>query len=296
MISDIAKPNASLFIKIIQFPLVRLVLGIIAVVAPLSLVQLGFDALHLAKGSPLKTVGALLGCAAAVAGYLLFVRYTERRKVSELGLQGSLGEWATGLAIGAIMFALTIGTIALFGSYKIIGMNPVMTIVPVAIMSIIAGITEEILLRALFFRILEEWTGSWIALAASALLFGGLHMMNPNATPTAAIAIALEAGLMLGAAFMVTRRLWLVFGIHMAWNFTQGGIFGVAVSGFKSSGLFQSTLSGPALISGGEFGAEASIFAVIFGVLLTLILVRLAIRRGNVHVPLWRRAKASSNE
>jgi uncharacterized protein len=257
MISDIAKPDTSLFIKIIQFPLVRLVLGIIAVVAPLSLVQLGFDALQLSKGSPLKTVGALLGCAAAVAGYLLFVRYIERRKASELSLRGSLGEWARGLAIGAIMFALTIGTIALFGSYKIIGMNPVITIIPVAIMSIIAGITEEILLRALFFRILEEWTGSWIALAASALLFGGLHMMNPNATPTAAIAIALEAGLMLGAAFMVTRRLWLVFGIHMAWNFTQGGIFGV---------------------------------------LLTLILVRLAIRRGNVHAPLWRRAKASSNE
>ncbi len=281
----------SLLARTIQFPLVRLVIGIICVIVPMAFIQLGMEKADFAKGSPLILLGKIFECAMVVLGYLGFVRYIEKRKVTELSIDGAVSESGVGIVIGLVMFSLTIGTIALFGSYTVTGTNPMVVMIPLAFTSIVGGIVEELLLRGLFFRLVEEWVGSWIALAASAALFGALHLMNPNATPIAALAIALEAGLMLGAAYMVTRRLWLAIGIHMAWNFAQGGIFGVAVSGNKSVGLLQSTLSGPEFISGGEFGAEASIFAVIFGLISTVIFLRVAIQNGNIVLPFWRRSK-----
>jgi membrane protease YdiL (CAAX protease family) len=103
------------------------------------------------------------------------------------------------------------------------------------------------------------------------------------------LAIALTAGLLLAAAFVVTRRLWLVIGIHFAWNFTQGGIFGVAVSGHEVDGLLRSELSGPELIAGGDFGPEASIFAVGLCVPVAVYLLVLGHRRGRFIRPMWKR-------
>ncbi len=95
-------------------------------------------------------------------------------------------------------------------------------------------------MRGVLFRIVEESLGSWIALALSAALFGALHAFNPGATLTSSIAIALEAGVLLAAVFMVTRRLWMVIGLHTAWNFTEGGVFGASVSGGDAHGMLAS--------------------------------------------------------
>jgi uncharacterized protein len=97
------------------------------------------------------------------------------------------------------------------------------------------------------------------ALVISGLVFGLLHVANPNATLLAGLAIAIEAGILLGGVYMLTRRLWLAMGLHLAWNLTQGGVYGVAVSGHAMDGLLESALSGPAWLSGGAFGAEASV-------------------------------------
>jgi hypothetical protein len=135
----------------------------------------------------------------------------------------------------------------------------------------------------------EESLGSWLALAISALIFGLLHLANPNATLWGGIAIAIEAGVMLAAAYMYTRRLWLPIGIHFAWNFTQGAIFGVAVSGNEAKGLLQSTLSGPSLLSGGDFGAEASIFAVLICLAAGIYFLQKSSQQGKFIQPFWKR-------
>ena len=90
---------------------------------------------------------------------------------------------------------------------------------------------EEILFRGVLFRWIEEFGGSWAALLITSIFFGAAHLFNPNASPIAAFGIALEAGLLLGAAYMLTRSLWLPIGIHAAWNFTQGEVFDIPVSG-----------------------------------------------------------------
>ena len=150
---------------------------------------------------------------------------------------------------------------------------------------------EEILLRGLIFRLLEKWLGSWAALTISALLFGLAHIANPNSSLFAAIAIALEAGILLAAVYMVTRRLWAVIGLHMAWNFTQGGIFGVAVSGNEIEGLLASVMDGPELLTGGAFGAEASIPAILICTGIGLACLRRAHLDGRFVAASWHRFK-----
>ena len=145
------------------------------------------------------------------------------------------------------------------------------------------------MLRGLFFRIIENWLGSWVALALSAALFGALHLGNPNATLVAGGAIAIEAGVMLAAIYMVTRRLWAAIGLHAAWNFTQGGVFGIPVSGFDVQGLLVPRITGSELLTGGDFGAEASLPAMLICTAFGIVLLVIAARRGQVIQPYWRR-------
>jgi hypothetical protein len=86
---------------------------------------------------------------------------------------------------------------------------------------------------------------------------------------------------------MMTRSLWLPMGLHAAWNFTEGEVFGVPVSGIPEHGLFQARISGPELLTGGAFGLEASIVAVVIATGAGVWFVCLAVRRGQVVQPWW---------
>ena len=110
----------------------------------------------------------------------------------------------------------------------------------------------------MLFRFLEEGFGSWIALTVTALFFGLSHLNNPHATVWSAIAIALEAGVSLGAVYMATRSLWFAMGLHTAWNFLQGSIFGVAVSGngAPTDSLFHPLIQGNQWLTGGALGSK----------------------------------------
>jgi hypothetical protein len=160
----------------------------------------------------------------------------------------------------------------------------VLELVGVAIMP---GLTEEMLFRGILFRWIEDFGGSWAALAVTSALFGLAHIMNPNATWFSSFAIAVEAGVLLGGAYMLTRSLWFPMGLHAAWNFTQGEIFDVPVSGIDEHGLVQAQLSGPPLLSGGNFGLEASIIALVLATAVGVWLVWLAVRQGKIVAPHW---------
>ena len=99
----------------------------------------------------------------------------------------------------------------------------------------------------------------------------------PGATWWSSLAIAIEAGLLLGAAYKFSGNLWFPIGIHWIWNYVQGHILGFAVSGIPvSSKLFSPIVSGPDIVTGGSFGAEASVIAVGVGLILAVILLLLA--------------------
>jgi uncharacterized protein YndB with AHSA1/START domain len=199
-------------------------------------------------------------------------------------------EWLQGCALGAALMAATVGALALAGSYRVDGHVPgagaLRVLAMPLLVSVAAGVVEELALRGLVFRLVEEALGTWWSLAISALLFGALHLGNPHATLASAAAIAFEAGILLAAAYLVTRRLWLPMGIHAAWNFVQGGVFGIPVSGGASQGWLHSRLTGPAWLSGGGFGAEASVVAFAACLCAGLVLLRRAYVAGRfVPVP-----------
>ena len=290
--STSARPR-SLRDRILQFGPTRIVLATLAIMAAAVLAQLftGFVLvpLGLASAGQDSLVYVILLVIAVHFAYRGYVRVVERRRADELSGTGAVRETGAGIAVGAGLLVATIGAIAALGYYQVTGSNPVSAIVPTFAMAVASGYAEEVLFRGVLFRIIEESLGTWIALALTALLFGLAHMMNPNATLFSTFAIAMEAGILLGAAYVLTRRLWLAVGIHFAWNFTQGGIFGGRVSGLTMDGLLESELSGPTLLSGGEFGVEASIFAVTLGVATGVWFLVRAGRKGHFIAPFWRK-------
>ena len=269
---------------ILRFPLTRIVLAFVfigIVSGAVNWVLVRVDVVNIS--SPLSVAGSIL---ATVLGYVLFVRLIERRPVSELSLRHS-GELLTGTVFGAVLFSLVVAVLWAVGSYQVLGSNPWQVMFSALWIGLVPGFTEEILFRGVLYRILEESLGTWIALIITSLFFGFAHLANPGATVFSSIAIALEAGTMLGMAYTATRRLWLPIGIHFAWNFMQGGVFGIKVSGLDVIGWLISQLVGPELISGGNFGAEASVVALGLCLLAFGLLTVIAVRRGHIVKPFW---------
>jgi hypothetical protein len=274
----------------LQFPLTRIVIAVLALMLVIAVIQIGSKAAGIVPHSPVGVLVAILIMIAVLATYSIFVRGIERRPVVELGLTGAAGEYGSGLALGVALFSLTMLVLWSFGNVEFAAAGGWQALGYPLLDALIAAVTEETLMRGVLFRIVEESLGSWIALALSAAVFGALHAFNPGATPTSSIAIALEAGVLLAAAYVVTGRLWLPIGLHAAWNFTEGSVFGMSVSGGRQApSLFGGTLSGPATLTGGAFGPEASIVAVAVCLALALLLLRRAVRSGRIARPPWTR-------
>jgi membrane protease YdiL (CAAX protease family) len=232
-------------------------------------------------------VQMILLCSAAVAGYWLYCKLIENRKVHEMDLTKMWKQMGFGLMLGLVFISMIILLMAAFGNYKITGFNPVTYLVPILIMSVQAGITEEIVSRGVVFRIVEEGAGTWISALISAFIFGFLHIWNPNATVFSSISIALTAGVILALLYVITRQLWVPIGMHIGWNFTLGGIWGAPVSGSDPAGMLKAQFTGPDWMTGGSFGPEASVITLaIFLIFGTVLAVRV-IRNRSYIKPLW---------
>lgn len=277
--------------RVLKFPLVRIALAILSIAIPFAIVSLPLNLFVTDKS--LRRVGALLLAAVVLGAYGAYVRVGERRAVTELSGTHAVRELGIGLVFGALLLSVTIGILAALGVYQITGNNGwqfMLAAVPGAVLS---GVLEEVVIRGVIFRILEQWLGSWIALGISAAIFGLLHLLNPGATLLNAAAISIEAGVLLAAAYMLTRRLWLCIGIHIAWNFTQGGVFSVAVSGGSSKGLLQAKMVGADWLTGGSFGAEASVVALVVCAAAGVALLRIAAKNGRIVPSRWSGRKLS---
>jgi membrane protease YdiL (CAAX protease family) len=275
--------------KVLQFPLTRALLAIGAIVAWIALLQGAREALHVEPESGWGQALGLVLIAGACLVYAAYVRLIERRPAVELALRGAPQAFGKGFVLGAVLFSATILELWVIGVYSVIAVFGVDALLAPLLSALVAAFLEELVFRGVLFRILEESLGSWLALGLSALVFGLLHAFNPGATWVSTLAIALEAGVLLGAVYMFSRRLWTCIGLHCAWNFAEGGVFGAKVSGSKASGLLASRFQGPDILTGGSFGPEASVVAVLVCLAAGIAFVQLARRRGYVVRPSWRR-------
>jgi len=286
----------SVWRRILLFPLTRFAIWAAIMIVAAFVLGLGASALHLAWPAS-NGVAAL----ASLLAYIFLVKVVERRSLEQGGLGSCrmLRDTAVGFGIGALYMSAVIGTLALAGWYRIDGLAVTGEAAFVhlgreLLLFLFVAVSEEVALRGVFYRVLEESLGTWISLGLSALLFGLLHLGNPNATLVATLAIALEAGIMLAAAYMLTKNLWMAIGIHWSWNWMQGSVYGAAVSGGQGRGLFNSTITGPEVLTGGAFGPEAGLVALTLGVALGVWLTVLAVRKGHLVRPFWRRSRAAA--
>jgi membrane protease YdiL (CAAX protease family) len=230
----------------------------------------------------------------AIVSYTVLVKAIERRAMREFSLRDLPTLGLVGLVLGTVLFSLVVLVLWLAGSYHVTGTNPDVDWLPtVLIVGVGAGVSEEIMMRGVLFRIAEEGLGTWCALAISALVFGAAHIFNPGATLWSSLAIAIEAGVLLALLYHVTRSLWPCIGLHAAWNIMQGTVFGIPVSGTQAHGWLISNRTGPDWLSGGIFGAEASVVALIACSACSVLLLIVALRRRTIVPPAWRRAAPS---
>lgn len=226
---------------------------------------------------------------ACILSYILFFQKFEKRSITEFAPQGFIKNATIGTLLGFTLQSLTILVIYLNNSYTVVTVNPISFIlIPFAIMFTVA-IIEEILVRGIIFRIIEEKLGSYIALIISALLFGILHLANAHSTILSSLCITM-AGFLFGAAFIYSRNLWFPIALHFAWNFTQSGIFGAITSGNeKTSSLLEAKIQGAEFVTGGQFGPEGSIQATIICLIATVILLVLNVKQNKIIKPYWKK-------
>lgn len=226
--------------------------------------------------------GAVLISILAISVYALLVGWLERRDIRELAVLRGFPLLIGGALLAFLMFC---GVYAILWGLNVatwLGIAGYAGVVSFIAMAVLSGVGEELIFRGGVFRILEDMFGTTIALILSGALFGAIHLMNPHATWFSSLAIALEAGVLLAAAYAATRNLWFPIGIHIGWNFTEGGVFGAAVSGSGGGhGIVNMPLHGPALLTGGPFGPEASLVAVVVCGWVGLYFVVQTIRRGR---------------
>ena len=272
--------------RILRFPLTRIVLALVFFMVPFLLIQGG--ATHFFEEKLFSRSGQLFGACVGCLSYAFYVIKIEKRALSELAFAGALQEYSTGFVVGGLMVCTSIAAIAALGGLR--ALSPVsggILALPL-LMHITVGLIEEMITRVIIFRVVQESLGSWLALLASGLLFGAMHLVNDNVS-VLAIANTAVAGVFLASAFLLTGRLWLCAALHAGWNFFQDGIFSLSVSGHKvKDGLLATELSGPDWLTGGAFGIEGSAVDLAFLVLATCAMLLLAWRRGRFVQPAWK--------
>jgi hypothetical protein len=225
---------------------------------------------------------------------------------------GWLRDFMVGSMLGVLSLALAVLIATLFGGYTF-ALAPVsalpatlLTLVLAAAFFIIAGASEEALLRGYPLQTLLRSLPAWIPLVLTAILFSFGHLNNPNVTPSIPFISGLLAyfiperyarllatftfintalaGVWLAVAYLRTRSLWFPIGVHWAWNWSLGALFGLPVSGItmlSRASLIPATDRGPAWLTGGAYGIEGGAACTVALVLSTIYIARTPLVRAT---------------
>ncbi|MFE6711011.1 CPBP family intramembrane glutamic endopeptidase [Streptomyces sp. NPDC057695] len=253
--------------------------------SPLGWLPAGVIGVGLVSGLTATGPGPVpaLGAVAAVAVYGWVMSRLARRDVPEIARRGALREALLGGAIGLGFILVPVVLLTVFGGYTFSWADHgFLGVLWTTVMVQIGGsVTEELLFRGLALQALEQWWGSRAAVVITSLFFGIAHLGAAEATLWSALAIAVEAGVLLGAAFLWRRSIWFVAGLHFAWNAAEQ-LLGIPVSGHTPEGWFTLDVHGPTFLTGGGFGLEASILPVLVGAAIAFWMLRRARAGGGI--------------
>jgi membrane protease YdiL (CAAX protease family) len=281
---------------VLRVPVVRIVCALLMVGLAFLAAQLGLNGvrtvLSVTDSVLVNLIAFVLFVPITYGAYHLYIHRIELRAVSELSWRGAWQQSSLGLLVGLALFTTTIGSLWLLGVYQVTGMNHWQILIGALAAAVTSAFVQELIFRGVLYQIVEESIGTWWALGLSSLVFGVIHLTSPANTVLSTMGV-LAAGVLFAGAFLLTRQLWLVIGIHAAWDFANDGIFGVAVSGTSGHAipsLLQANLRGSSILTGGPFGVEASLVAVIIISIVSSILVWVAWRKHCFTAPFWQQA------
>ncbi len=247
--------------RLLAHPLPRIAIGLVATVLPITLTLMLADIL---VPKPARAVWPLLLAAAmGLLGYRLFTTRIERRQPTELSLNGAAREAGIGVVLGAALGLSVAGMLAAAGAFAVTGASAnwefLLKCLPEQIM---VACFEELMFRAVLFRIVEQRWGTRVALVTAFLLFALAHLQNDNLNAIGIVATGV-AGVTLSACYVLTGRLWLSIGMHFGWNYLYDGIFAVPLSGHAARGWLQVAMPGPEWLTGGAYGVEGSVLTLL---------------------------------
>lgn len=271
--------------KILDFPLSRLVVCILFFVPYLALHNIVIAEL-IPSAEPWKFILTQIDRSiSAVVFFLIYyyyVKWVERRPALEISPQGSFPEFILGTFLSFVIIGIIFIVMIVTGFYRINDINFPVTLLDALFTFTFGALIQVIFFRLIVFRLAESVLGSYLAIPFSAVIFGGVHMINGNATFWSTAALMLS-DVLLCAAFIYSHRIWLVWGIHAAWNFLQDGVLGMPNSGIDTFPSWLSpAVSGPSWLTGGDFGIEASVLTVTLNVIAGIVILWLAARRNQI--------------
>jgi membrane protease YdiL (CAAX protease family) len=213
-------------------------------------------------------------------------RYLDRRTLGSLGLVRpghALSESvAGGLALGSLPIVFAIVILLAVGGLAWDGVSASLQTVLLVPTFVVMAFFEEIVCRGYLLQNLIDIGRPKFGIWFSSAIFWLLHALNPDAWSSPIVAVNLfGAGVTLALAYRVSHNIWFPTAAHFGWNFVQGVLFQVPVSGIKTDGLFDVHVvaSAPAWLTGGQFGIEGSILATIAELGMSLVLIRVLLRR-----------------
>jgi uncharacterized protein len=213
------------------------------------------------------------------------VRARVQRRIT-LGLgprTGAAGDAGIGVAITGVAMLLVFAAGLLVGVVRVerVGFDVLVLVLALVIYLVLAAL-EELLYRVLAVNGLVVLTGNrWIAVAGAAALFGVGHAFNTGATALSVVSATL-GGVMYGLAFVLSGRVWMPLGMHLAWNYVQGTVLGYPVSGTALAGaavVHQAPADGPVWLTGGAYGPEGGVLGIAARLLVIAAVLVLAPRR-----------------
>lgn len=219
------------------------------------------------------TLAQLLSTVIVTIIIVAFCRLIQNRKPRTVGFvkKGAVKNYLAGLLLGTVMFVTAIGICALTGSITIEyagGFNPL--IIAVLFLGwMLQGNEEEVVCRGYMLVSSSRRYHVIVGLIFNSILFGCMHLLNSGIAPLAFVNLVLF-GVLMSLIFLKTGNIWLVSALHTSWNFVQGNVFGVLVSGGDMGDTILRTTSdySKTLINGGDFGLEGGL-----GVTIVLVIV-----------------------
>lgn len=238
---------------------------------------------------PLDALQPVLNAAIVVGVALLLRVFLDRKPVASLGFSFR-APWLRLVVLGIVVSVAMQAAIFLIDSVAGFAHGYVRALTPVtlhalsayAIIFALAALAEEMPFRGYLLQNLWEDWGFWPATIITALLFAGLHVGNPHARERLVLTLVVLVAYGVWAALTVrlTKSVWFALGAHFGWNFFEGPVFGFPVSGYGIAGdsLIRQTSAGPAWLTGGSYGPEGGVFALVVIVAAMVATYRLSRR------------------